>query len=188
MARSLVRIRTVFTGLPGTPGYNVIYCDDDGSNAAGYQDAMFNFWTDVAGQMASGLTVTMENPMTILDDSTGNVTGVVTGAGQTFTNGGSTPSLPPFTNGLVRLHTGVYVANRELRGRIFIPYPRQDTETAGKPNSTFMSTVQEAAEDLLELDRFNGAMVVWSRTHLVSNYVSSVSTWDQYASLRSRRD
>lgn len=188
MVTNLARVRTVMTGLPGTPAYSNFYFDAGTGDAGVYQSLVLDFWTALAGQIRMTLTMSMVNPIPIINDTTGEVVDVAVGDGGSVNSTGNTDELPPMTSGLLQMHTGVFYNSRELRGRCFIPYPLETSSTDGKPTSTYTDLIQATAEDLLGSEGANGAWRVWSRTKLVSNAVSSVAVWNQWASLRSRRD
>jgi hypothetical protein len=188
MASSVARIRTVFTGVGGSPAYSNLYFDDDGTAAGVYQSFVFDMWSTLKDIIDSRVTLTMVNPIPIIDTATGQTTGVVTGDGGTVVCTSSGDPLPPATSGLVQLHTGVFSGGREIRGRCFIPYPTEGQNTAGLPTSGYKGELIAAFEEMNGISGANGALSVYSRVHHGSELVTSIAAWDQWASLRSRRD
>jgi hypothetical protein len=92
------------------------------------------------------------------------------------------------TQGLIRWRTGVFIAGRELRGRTFIPGATESRSANGRPDSTYITTAETAAQDLLDNAALGAALVVYSVTHRQVELVQSRSVWGQWAVLRSRRD
>lgn len=185
---TIARVRTVFTGVAGTPAYSNFYFDDDGTAAGVYQSAVLDFWNALNGAFAPGVTWTMVNPIPIIESTTGQVVSVVTGDGGTGTESSSHEPLPFATSGLLQLHSGVFVAGREVRGRCFIPYPHEQDQTTGKPGSDYINAVQDAADTLLGSSGSNGAWAIWSRANARFELVTSTAVWSNWAVMRSRRD
>ena len=185
---TMARVRTVFTGVAGTPWYSNLYFDDDGTAAGVYQTKVKDFWTAIfGGHVRSGVVATMENPIAIMNVA-GEVVSVVSGDGGTVTGALSNDPLPPATQALLQLHTGVFVAGREVRGRCFIPGLTEADNSTGVPGATLISDIQDAASDLQGASGANGAWVVWSKRNAVWEPVSDMICWNKYAVLRSRRD
>jgi len=184
----VARVRTVFTGVAGSPAYSNFYFDDDGTAAGVYQTYVLAMWDSFKTAIRSGVVATMVNPIPIIETSSGHVVNVVSGDGGSTTGTDTGQELPPFTSGLVRMHTGVFVAGREIRGRCYIPYPTENANDAGLPGSGYTSALTADFETLQDADHANGSMVVYSRAHARAEYISSFDTWNQWGSLRSRRD
>jgi hypothetical protein len=119
----------------------------------------------------------------------------VTATAGTGTNGAT--QLPFTTQGLIRLRTGVFVNGRELKGRLFIPGPSQTSNANGAPTSTYVSTLNSAATNLMGATGPDWA--VYSRPFEGSvrdpnprlgqaASLSSATCWSKWAVLRSRRD
>jgi len=185
---TVARVRTEFTGVAGTPAYSNFYFDSDSLTAGVYQTAVLDCWDAAKGAILDGVVATMINPIPIIDVSTGNVVDVAVGDGGSVTCTASADQLPPATSGLLQLHTGVYVAGREVRGRCFFPYPVETLSTDGKPISAYQETLTTFAELLQDPTHANGAWVIYSRAHARAEYITSWAAWGQWASLRSRRD
>ena len=185
---TIARVRTVFTGLAGTPGMSNFYFDADTSSAASYQPFVADFWDNISFMYKTGLVVTTLGQVDVIDPTTGQIVGY--GTGSDIVTGGSDggDELPPATNGLIRIHTGVFHSGRELQGKCFVPYPTENANTAGVPLSTYRSTITDACTTLNDISHANGAWCVWSRTNGLFELVSTVSVWQQWAVLRSRRD
>jgi hypothetical protein len=178
----------VFTGVAGSPAYSNFYFDDNGVTAGVYQTSVLGMWDTIKTAIRSGVTVTMVNPIPIIEVASGQVVNVVSGDGGTTAGTDTGQELPPFTSGLVRMHTGVFASGREVRGRCYVPYPSENANDAGTPGSGYISGLTAAFVTLQGDNEANGAMVVYSRAHARAEYISSFDTWNQWGSLRSRRD
>lgn len=185
---TIARIRTIFTGVAGTPWYSNFYFDDDGTAAGVYQTKVLAFWTAlVPGHMRSGITATMVNPIPIMT-AAGSIVSVVTGAGGSTNGSQSVDPLPPATQALLRLHTGVFEGGREIRGRVFVPGLTEADNSSAGVSSTLLADMSAAAASLQGSSGANGAWVVWSKKNASWAAITSWSGWNQFAVMRSRRD
>lgn len=185
---TVARVRTVFTGVAGAPAYSNLYFDDDGTAAGVYQTAAFTMWSTVKDLIDPRVTLTMVNPIPIIETTTGQVVSVVTGDGGTVLCTSSGDPLPPATSGLVQFHTGEFQGGRETRGRCFVPFPTEGQNTAGLPTAGYKSELVAAFETMNGSSGANGAHCVYSRANHDFKLVTDYAVWDQWASLRSRRD
>lgn len=178
------RVATIFRGFTGSPYYSQLYFDAGGQTAQQAADAVAAFWNDLEGHMGDGLTWEVVTPVDVVNPVNGQITSqeAVTpdsGAGTISTN-----ILPPSSQGLVQLRTGVFVGGRELRGRVFIPGATENDSSGRVPESTYTNDVTAAANTL----RTSASWVVWSRTHGQWQGVQSSVLAQYWAVLRSRRD
>lgn len=182
----MYRIRTVLTGNQGSPWLNTMYFDDGGGSAQQAADAAGLFWAECQDGMKTTIHWETEADVATIDEATGNTTAVTL---TTPVDGDGVDSgniLPWATQGLVRFRTGVYLAGREIRGRAFIPGTTETFTATGLPDSSLTAYMQNAVTAVL--GAANATLVVWSRKNQVSAVVSSGSPWNNYATLRSRRD
>ncbi len=185
---TVARIRTEFTGVAGSPAYSNLYFDASTLDAGVYQTAVLDMWGALTNLIEDGVTATMINPIPIIDVTTGQVVDVAVGDGGSAAMADSGDPLPPMTNGLMQFHTGTFVGGREIRGRSFVPYPTEAANTGGGPNSTYKTAVLNAFDAMNGSGGANGAFCIYSRAHHRFEYVSSMTIWDKWGSLRSRRD
>jgi hypothetical protein len=185
---TVARVRSVFTGVAGSPAYVNTYFDADSTSAGAYQAAMLIFWGDLQNAIRADANVEMLNPIPIVSSLTGQVVDVAVGDGGTVDFADSADPLPTANQLLVQLHTGVFVGGREIRGRMFIPYMTEAANTGGKTTSAAKNAVTDALDDMNDISHANGAFVVYSPTHHRFEYVSGYTVWDQWAVMRSRRD
>jgi len=185
---TVARIRTVFTGVAGSPAYSNLYFGADSTDAGNCQAAVFGMWENLLNAIQAGVVITMENPIPIIDVATGETTDVAVGDGGTATAADSGDPLPGMVNGLVQLHTGLFIGGRELRGRSFVPYPTEAANDAGVPDSDYINAMQDAFNDMRDPLGDGASFCVYSKTHAQAQTVSGLSAWTKFASLRSRRD
>jgi hypothetical protein len=184
----MLRVTTRFTGVQGTPWYsNQYFIGSTQEQAVAAQDAVFEFWSDLAGHMPTAVTGEVQPEVDLVDPATGNVTQtfVVPQQNVDFAGGAA---LPWAVQGLVRLRTGDFIAGREVRGRIYIPAPTAENNSNGVPSASYVTLLQTAATALLSAATAGGGLCVYSRTHNSFHEVSTVSAWNQFAELRTRRD
>lgn len=182
---SIFRVRTVMTGVAGSPFYSNLFFDATTVTPTQVTNGVTELWTDLLSSIATGLTIVVEAEVAVVDDSTGQITDTAFGTPSTQSSGGSGESLPTATQGLIRTRTGTYVNGREIRGRMFVPRPSESSNNFGAPNTTYVNALAGAAANLVDtgLD-----WVCWSRSSGQSAPIVSVSAWNQFAVLRSRRD
>ena len=185
---SFIRVRTVFSGVPGTPWYSNIYFDDDGVNGQIGIDAVQTFWEALAGSMSPSVDWQVEGQVVVLDSVTGQPTGVFSGTGDTGSGTGTGDMLPSANQVLVTLNTGVWQAGRQIRGRLFCPgWTESANDGEGQVYSGLVTAVLAAVTAMSE-DPGNLTQLVWSRTGNVVYPVSSWSVSNKFALLKSRRD
>ena len=179
------RTQTVLTGVEGAPWYSTLYWDLSYS-AADMVEHTAELWEILDNRIVNEVAWEVSGIVEFIDDVTGTVltagvTDAVTGAGEA-----AGEMLPAATQVLIKWRTGVYVAGREIRGRLFVPGLDQFMNNEGSVEAV-------AAGDLSdELATWLGGLtatpLIWSRTHGDSASVTAAEVWDQFAVLRSRRD
>lgn len=179
-----LRVRTVFTGVAGTPWYSNLYFGDT-SLPADAHAAVVDFWALIGPYIHTSVDWTVESEVTVLSILTGQPTsqtsvGAISGGGTA-----SGQPLPWATQGLLRARTEAYANGRNVRGRIFIPGLTEDAQSQGRPEPAVGPLMVTAAEQLLLTD---ATWVVWSRKNQIQPEVTSVDFWQEWAVLRSRRD
>lgn len=182
------RVRSVLTGVGGAPRYSNLYFQGPDIPDSDYQDAVVAMWNAVLLRVYHGITITVEGTVTVLDSATGNVLAVGGFANQTLTTTGSGDALPLATCGLARFHTGVFLGSREVRGRMFLPYPPAGDSAAAMPDSSYIADWNGAFVTMNAEENANGAWCVWSRKNGQNELVSEHDIWDNWAVLRSQRD
>lgn len=185
----MLRVTTTMTGLSGAPYYSTQYFEGtEAAEAAAVIPALHTFWTSIKGYITSGLTIDINDEVEVVNIATGQVENTHSVASVPITSSGNA-ALPKSTQGLLRLRTSSFVNGRRLLGRIFIPALANDAQLTGIPSTGFMSTLATAGNALItDTAGGNHEFGVYSVTHRTFAPVTSVSTWNQFAVLRSRRD
>ena len=184
----LRKVQTVHTGVPGSPFVSTMYFTFVAGQADQTLANVLECWGDLATVMHTDLVSTVEREQVLIEDTTGAATGTELAAGPNAI--GATDAFEPMpaaTQGLIQLRTGTYVGGREIRGRLFVPSPCEDTGHA-TPSAAYQTLVNGAFQDLIVDSSTSGPWRVWSRKNLQSAVVTTANTWSQWAVLRSRRD
>lgn len=151
------------------------------------------FWDTVKSAIHSGLTVDFDPICIAVEATTGVLTGAFAGTDPLSVTGTAVgTALPLQTQGLLRLQTSTVVGGRRLRGRLFIPAPEEgDNDTAGVPDSGYVTALNTAGATLLAAGATASDPVIWHRptggaggTDAPITAVSASSAWSV---LRSRR-
>lgn len=180
------RVRVVYTGVAGTPWYSNFYTLNGAVTPAVAHSNVVSLMNAWAPEIGAGITATVEGDVSILESTTGQTTGVTTVAPVNVSATGTGDHLPYQTQGLVRLLTGSFAGGRQVRGRIFVPGPREAISAGAVPNAAYKTTLTNGFQAYLTA--VGPAAVVWSRKNLSTPAIASFSIWDKFAILRSRRD
>ena len=184
---SLWRVTTLFSGPTVVGGgINQLHFDATGGTAAQARTAVTNFWTTMNDCFRVDTTATVLGEVEEIDGAD-HVIGITSVGGNDVVPGTDDGApLPPATQLLCRLRTGVYNSGREIRGRIFVPSLTENLNIAGEAGGTRYAEAVTACTNL-RTDA-NSKLVVWSRTHLVYAEVTSLAPVTKFSVLRSRRD
>jgi len=198
---SLARVVVEWNGWTGAPGANVLHFSPGtiGSwDATAAQDLVDEI-TDVYDAMKqvwfASITATVQPTIRIIDDDSGELTGIFSAATPPAAVAG-TATVNPMSRATqlcVRLLTGEFVRGRQLRGRIFIgPLAPVAVSTEGLIASTIEDYIQDAW--VAPTSGTGPRLAVWSRppgggsTGGSYGDVTSVGVMPVPAVLRSRRD
>ena len=178
------RVRTIFSGVQGTPYFSNLYFGDSSlSNAC--VTAVSTFFADMDGVISDALSWTTQGTVVTIDPITGDITDSEDVTGQNGFGADTGEDLPFANQALIRWHTGEYIAGRELRGRLFVPGMTIVADDNGTLLPSTLLTIQNAADGLIAAGQ---NMLMWSKTHGETRAVTSANVWEQFAVLRSRRD
>lgn len=184
----MMRVRTGFTGIQGSPWLSTMYFQGDTQTEANAAVvAVKAFWDACRVWLDNEVVYATEPEVPVLNTTTGEITGVFNTTSLTNTGNVAGVMLPPAAQGLIRWRTGHFEAGREVRGRTFIPGITQTGVTGNGLLNGGAVTAFNAAAAALIADA-NSVLAVWSRAHAISVGVVTGSTWTSFASLRSRRD
>lgn len=186
----IARVRTVFTGVIGTPWYSNLFFAGPSFTASTLTGLVSSFWTDLGSAMTNQVDWEVQTDIAIISDATGAITSVIAGAGASGSGATAGDPLPFMTQGLVNWRTGSFVAGREVRGKCYVPAPVETfNESDGTPVATYLDDLAAAANDLrTDANTAGNNLVVFSPTHNVSRAVSAISVKSAWAVMRSRRD
>lgn len=186
---NLRRVRSVATGVAGTPWYTNLYFTQVGGTTQAHIDAVRDFWTNLAGSIRNVITITVEGDCSVVDDATGQVVGIDSATARTVVGGSATALLPIATQGLINTFTSTFVGGRQLRGKIYVPGLITTTSDAlGAPTSTVKTLLLTQGALLVTNTSTPGPLRVWSKKNGTSAVVNAVTTPSKFAVLRSRRD
>lgn len=186
----MLRVRTVFTGVTGSPWVSTI--NFGGPTQTGNQAdadaavaAVGAFWGGVDGHIHTSVTWSTLPDVLFLGDN--GIPAASFATTPILGTGGSGGTAVPWSNqALVRGLTSTYLGGRQIRGRIFIP----GLTTAAVSNGALAAATATAINGFAVT--LNGVTTppwaIWSKVNATVVPVSSVSTWSQFAVLRSRRD
>lgn len=195
---SIMRVRFNITGLTGLPGLHTTYWTGASSSpiAADALDVVARvraFWDSFKGQMAAGVTIGCNQPVDLVNETTGILVGQL-GAGSpanvAATGSGSLPSASMI---LLRYNTGLIVNGRRLQGRSFIGPVATGTNTGGDVVAGTNTALLTAAA-LMNTGATSSLLVVWHRPSAanpsggLTSPVTSYATNTEFSVLRSRRD
>lgn len=187
---SLWRIRVGWTGVQGAPWLTTLYFDELSGSAQQAATAVADFIGALEPVIVNDANWSLEPDVALIAPTTGDlvsVTGVTAASGSGSETGSQ---LAGATQGLIRWTTGQVVNGRILRGRTFVPGPSEIMNDDGRPNTTYSTPVQAAADGLLAAAA--AELVIWHRpTDSELGTFESVqagSVWNEWAVLRSRRD
>lgn len=181
------RVRTVWTGVGGSPAYTNLYVAQGTVTPAAAQAAVGNFIGSLKGEIVSACTATIEGDVATIDTATGQTVGVTVGTSTVIPCTGGASAAPPANQGLIRWLSNTYVGGRQIRGRTFVPYLRTAAiGTNGQIVGTTQTTFLNAASAYLT--SLTGQAVIFSPKNGIAVQVNTYSVWNQVAVMRSRRD
>lgn len=187
----IMRVRTVLSGVPGTPYYSNLYFvgAPGGADAQDCLDNVAAFFNSLESTMISTCTWQSEGDVALIDPATGTLVGNASGTPGSGVGTVSGDPMPWANQGLLRLLTNTYVGGRRLRGRFFNPAQVEANSTLGVPIGAYVTGLNTIGTALITASAADSAeWIVWSRANGTYGVITSVDTWGQWAVLRSRRD
>lgn len=184
----MLRCRVTWSGGAGGPWLTNLYTSADNTQtfADTFRDAINTLLNSYRSLMRSGVNITASGVDEMLLD------GTLVGSRSfttpiNLTSNGAGNWLPRECQGLAVLRTGVYVAGREVRGRLYLPQPTVgQADAGGDPSGTFQSTMNTA----LTTYRLTSGTppCIWSKAHGVISPIQSAVMAPYFAVQRRRRD
>lgn len=184
-----LRVETVISGASGAPFFsrmNFVYdgTGDPALAATNAAAAVADFWIAAGVVLSESLQWQVQQDVISYNEATGQPTASYPQGGQFGTFAAASEPLPWATQGLVQWFTGVYVGGRQIRGRTFVPGATEPSNVAGRPGGSFPTTLQAAAQALV--DDADSTLGVYSKGS--TRPVTGTSVWAKWAVLTSRRD
>jgi hypothetical protein len=186
------RVRTVFTGIQGTPWLNTLFFDAAGGTAQEAATAAGGFWGAVDAVMTTQVDWTTEPDVPQINEETGALIQVTSTTPVTGTGAAVGEIGPVASQGLIRWRTSVVVNGRNLRGRTFVPGLTVAAYDDGGVIAGTKTAIDVAAAALIA--SATADLVIWHRPSVQGASDGSVaevvtgSLWTQLATMRSRRD
>ena len=182
---SLYRVRTAITGGVGGNELSTHFFDATTGTAQDAADAVRAFWVDLRLRIHGAYTMTVEPLVYTIDSTTGLATAAVGTSTVAVTGGDGNSPIPAANQGLIRWHTGLFVAGRELQGKTFIPGVTGNSSSGLVPNAGYVADLNTAGSNLASSGPITFG--IYSRRHHTFAQASSGNAWTQFAVLRSRR-
>lgn len=183
---NMYRVRTVFTGVAGTPWYSNLYFDVSQSTPLSSQEAAFAFWGTLQGFIDNSLTYNVEGSVATVRSEDGELTDIA-GLPDALQAGlGTGESMSRALQGLIRASTSNFAGGRRIKGRVFVPGLTETSNEEGRPAPALLTAMNNAGDGLIS--DADSQWVVWSKKNGTMNAVVSASAWTEFAVLRSRRD
>lgn len=193
------QVETIMTGLDGGQGFNRLnFTTTDTVDSTILVAAVHAFWDALKTYISHTISFQVQSPVKIVDAATGDLVDIVTATGVAAVVGSDTDNgYVGSAQGLLRLHTSSIVGNRVAQGHLNVPgitIPWMDT---GGTLKTAAQTAITASGTAHLQGIADHELAVWSRprkalgvivTDGILSPVTSLSTWNQFSVLRSRRD
>jgi len=205
---TLYRIRTIWSGFTGAPGYTNMYFGATDPLQAGADTAataVNTFWTAIKSALPLAVTLNVESAVALIEDTTGEQTDELTLTATPATVQGVLSERFASPAGVcVTWNTATFKEGRKVKGRTYlVPVTSSVFENNGTVDNTYRTTLQTAASALVTGP---GAFVVYARHRDaqtaeesptgkarpermgVGALVTSAAIKDKVTVLRSRRD
>lgn len=195
---AIMRVRFNIQGTSGLPGLHTTYWKGASSSpvAADALDVVARvraFWNAVITLLPTGLTVACNQPVDILDETTGILVGQLPAGSPATVTGTGGAQLPRASMMLLRYQTATIISGRRLQGRSFIGPCANTTNTGGTVTPASQTTLITASAQL-NTGATSSILQVWHRPTAAAPTsgavagVTSYATNTEFAVLRSRRD
>lgn len=193
----MMRARVAITGPSGLPGVLTGYFTGstpvttaEATEAVARVRAMLE---SIKSRLNNTVVFTYPSSVDVLEDTTGGLQGGLGITPPASTTGGSaSPLVPPATQLLLQLHTGLIFHGRRVRGRINLPGTNTTDISIGAPSAALLTAAQTAVQLLGTTVVTPISNCVWHRPNAAGAGaavpVTSYSVGTKYAVLRSRRD
>jgi len=189
----LRRWRTTWSGFAGAPGISTFY-GDNAESGPDQKAAIAAFWAAIEPYVPHSVTLTLLGNGDVVDDISGDVTGVFSEGSDSAVVGGNSGYVMAPAGALVQWLTGVYLRGRQLRGKTFlVPLGATEFTDTGALSASVAAAIQSAGTTMLAAG--DGDMFrVWHRpttspaTAGESHSATTCLVTTKCVVLRSRRD
>lgn len=113
---ALYRLTVRMDGWPGAPGYMTFYC----KTPTPFRSSVIAFIDTIKGSMPSLVSFTVPNEIDVLEDTTGELTGIETEGTVYSTAGAASGGFASPTGACVTWITNAFVNGRRVKGRTFV--------------------------------------------------------------------
>lgn len=187
---TLLRVRSVTTGVAGTPWYNNTYFDETSGSAADAIAKLEGFWVRAAPWLKNELTVTIDPEVAVFDTIAGKVTGYQEQTSNPIVGTSTADLLPRASALLFEFLTSEVQNGRKVLGKMFIS--GLTTSYNVPASGTVLPVLATASatawrEEVLRTD-VGPRQVIYSKRGGTAYPVRDVTTWGEWATMRSRRD
>lgn len=193
---ALIRLRLVWTGFNGAPGYSILHFDTGSTGAAaGAQqaaDMCKTFLTAIRANFNQVVKIRPESSAEVINEDTGQITDIVSLTPPAEEAGAATAGFSGVSGAVVHWTTDGFKNGRRVRGKSFlVPLASTAYDADGTLTSGAITSITTAANALIA-NNFTTNLVVYSRptngTGGAKFDVTGVRVPDKAAILRSRRD
>lgn len=199
---SVFRVRTIFTGVAGTPWYtNMHFQPPPEYGISPLTTLVRNFWSGISGTLGTPVKCQVESDIVEMDEGTGEIIGSTSAPVAVLNFDQPGPLGPNASQGLLRINTGQYANGRKVIGHVFIPAVRSAGYGADGNFTAGLPTLWATEGDKLRTTSQGGNLPgfgVYSRPRLSILPLpvkpgkfygaTSVTSTNKPAVLRSRRD
>ena len=113
---ALYRLTVRMDGWPGAPGYMSFYC----LTATPFRSAVIAFVDHIRTIMPAAISFTVPNQLDVLEDSTGELTGIETEGTEYVAPGTASGNFSAPSGACIVWITNAFVSGRRVRGRTFV--------------------------------------------------------------------
>lgn len=199
---SMYRVRSIWSGFSGAPGYTNMYFGTTDPLLAGATQACTDvraFWQACVSVFPDDVQINVEPNVQIVEDSTGLVEDELSTTATAAVNGTSGAAYAAPCGASIEWRTSQFVNGRRVKGRSYlVPLVSTSYETDGTLIAAALTALQAAAAGLIAAP---SQFVVWHRPVEASagpppveasagslHLVATAGVSDRVAVLRSRRD
>lgn len=186
----MIRVRTIGTGVAGTPWYINQYFDGDLAGAPSAANAVHGFFDGLKGSIYQAVSFQVQADVVEVDPATGKSTDAVSVTVSAVQATNTSNMVPAANNMLLRLGTAGFTRGRRIEGKLYIPglvVPNLQADGTLTASAVTSFANQAKAAFLPASPGAQPALVVWSRVGKNTHPVTAITTWNEMAILKSRR-